>query len=81
MLVKKTIAEQIALIEKSGNMIVLEVTKHGNFMCLDKNLLDQETWADDSKTELSGKTRLDHIKADESWKKYHPKLREAGIIG
>jgi len=68
------------LIEADPNLILLEITKHGNFLVLDKKLLNQETWADDSKTELSGKTRLDHIRQDQSWKKYHPKLREAGII-
>jgi len=80
MLVKKTIEEQIALIEEDPNMLVLGVTKHGNFMCLDKRNLVKETWKDDSKTELSGKTGLDHILTDEAWKKYHPKLRELGVI-
>jgi len=79
-LVKKTIEEQIALIEKDPNMLVLEVTKYGNFLCLDRRNLIKETWKDDSKTERSGKTGLDHILADEAWKKHHPKLKEAGII-
>lgn len=79
-MVKPTIAEQAAALEADPNIVLLEVTKHGNFLCLDVNLLDQETWADDSKTAKSGKTRLDHILTDEAWKKYHPKLREAGVI-
>jgi len=80
MLVKKTIEEQIKMIEESGDLIVLDVTKFGNFVVLDVNKLHEETWKDDTKTEKSGKTVLDHINTDIEWKKYHPILRARGII-
>jgi len=80
MLVKKTIEEQIALIEADENMTVLEVTKHGNFICFDKRNLVKHPFIDDENKVESELTGLEHIKTHPSWKKYLPKLREKGVI-
>lgn len=67
------------MIEADGRLIVLEVTKYGNFLVFDRGNLDKQTWADNTKTTKSGKTGLDHIRQDKSWKKYWPVLRKHGI--
>jgi hypothetical protein len=80
MLVKKTIEEQITLIEADPMMTVLEVTKHGNFICFDARHLDRYPWIDDQNSVKSDKTTREHILTAETWKKYLPKLREKGVI-
>ena len=79
-MVKKTIEEQIALIESDPMMTVLEVTKHGNFICFDARKLDLYPWIDEANSVKSDKTTREHIKTAESWKKYLPQLREKGVI-
>lgn len=80
MLVKKSIEEQIAIIESDPMMTVLEVTKHGNFICFDARHLDRYPWIDDENTVKSDKTVREHIKTDKWYKKHLPKLKEKGVI-
>jgi len=80
MLVKKTIEEQIALIEADKTMVVLEVTKYGNFICIDKTRLDDRPFIDDENKVLADFTVREHISTHQSWAKYRPKLKEMGII-
>ena len=80
MLVKKSIEEQIARIEADPMMTVLEVTKHGNFICFDARHLDTYPFIDDANKIRSDKTVREHIKTTKGWKKYLHKLRERGII-
>ena len=79
-MVKKTIEEQIALIEAEGFNTVLEVTKHGNFICFDRRTLDTKPFIDEANKIESDKTVREHITTAETWKKYLPKLREKGVI-
>lgn len=80
MLVKKTIEEQITLIEADENMTVLEVTKHGNFICFDKRHLDRHPFIDNENKVEAAFTVREHIKTAPEWKKYLPKLRKKGVI-
>jgi len=80
MLVKKTIEEQITIIESDPMMTVLQVTKYGNFICFDARKLDDHPYIDDQNTVKSDKTVREHIKTADHWKKYLPKLREKGVI-
>jgi len=80
MLVKMSIAEQIKLIESDGDMVVVHVTKHGNFICVDKSRLDEKMFTDDTKTEETKETKREYIKASMWWKQFHGILADKGVV-